>query len=245
MFDRAAGYARDLYHRAGDAVGDWWDDTSDSAERTARRWGNYVPHEREHHYVGQTACALGSLALGAGLVWMFDPQLGRSRRAWVGQKSGKFLRESGEFFRRTGRDIANRTRGTYYQGRKMMRGRGRSSGMGSTGENAWTNEGGSMSYSQLRRDTDERLKEKIQGRLAERFARQETGGVQVAVYQGLVTISGSCPGEFSQRIVDTICMMPEVRGIENRLHGSGESGQSSSTPTATATGAGAAPRGAH
>src|SRR4051794_10571358 len=82
LFHRAADYAGHWFNRAKDATGD----ARDSASRYVRRLGNYVPHEREHHYVGQTACAIGSLALGAGLIFFLDPNSGRRRRALARDK---------------------------------------------------------------------------------------------------------------------------------------------------------------
>jgi hypothetical protein len=77
--------------------------------------------EREHHYAGQTACAIGSMALGAGLIWALDPRLGRSRRAWLRNKSMHWLHETGDFFRATGRHVTGRMRGQVAEARGYFR----------------------------------------------------------------------------------------------------------------------------
>jgi gas vesicle protein len=63
--------------------------------------------DEDHHYVGQTACALGSLALGAGAVYLFDPDRGRERRSQLIDASTHAVRETGHFFRLTGRRLVS------------------------------------------------------------------------------------------------------------------------------------------
>ncbi|MBV8781884.1 MAG: hypothetical protein JO353_10845 [Phycisphaerae bacterium] len=58
--------------------------------------------DEDHHYVGQTACALGSLALGAGLVYLLDPDKGHDRRVNLTSALTTSVYEIGEFFRRVG-----------------------------------------------------------------------------------------------------------------------------------------------
>src|SRR5262249_46665426 len=62
--------------RAKGAV-EWAGESMDDAKH---RMNIALGREREHHYVGQSACAMGSMALGAGVMWLFDAQLGRERR---------------------------------------------------------------------------------------------------------------------------------------------------------------------
>src|SRR5262249_11652940 len=130
--DRAASTARGLADRATNALSNVSDslthrvsDAADDAVARKRRWVNRASlalgRDEDHHYVGQTACALGSLALGAGLFWAFDPLQGRSRRAWLRDKTMKGVRETGEFFRRSGVYIADHLRGTVAETRGYLR----------------------------------------------------------------------------------------------------------------------------
>ena len=66
-------------------------------------------------------CALGSLAVGAGLLWAFDPRLGRGRRAWLRDKTNHHVREVGTFFRRTGRHMSNKMKGHVAVTRRAVR----------------------------------------------------------------------------------------------------------------------------
>jgi len=54
--------------------------------------------EPEHHYVGQTACALGSMLLGAGITYLFDPDRGQQRRQSVRDVAGNAVTSTADFF---------------------------------------------------------------------------------------------------------------------------------------------------
>jgi len=62
-----------------------------------------------------TATALGTLALGAGAMWLFDANRGRARRAWLGQKANRLMNEIGKFGRATGRHLSNKAKGYYHE----------------------------------------------------------------------------------------------------------------------------------
>src|SRR5262249_35945104 len=56
-----------------------------------------------------SATALGTLLIGAGAMWLFDPDRGRARRAWIGQKITRAVNEMGDFARATGRHLPNKS----------------------------------------------------------------------------------------------------------------------------------------
>jgi gas vesicle protein len=93
-------------------------DKASGLKETARsRYGDWLNRsslalgrDEDHHYVGQTACALGSLAIGAGAVYLFDPDQGQQRRAKIVGGTTHAVRETGEFFRKAGRRLATRGR---------------------------------------------------------------------------------------------------------------------------------------
>jgi len=199
-WDNVRGFGRNVYNRAADTVGGWWDSASDygddvssRAGKAIRRAGSYVPHEEEHHYVGQTACALGSLAIGAGIVWLLDPNRGRGRRAWLGDKTNSVLRETGDFFRKTGRHIANRSRGMYHETSSMVGG--------------MTGSGGQM--------TDDQLCARIRSQLG--HVTRNFGDVQVRAVQGRVTLTGSAPAEEIDAILNAVIGVRGVSGVDNQL----------------------------
>jgi gas vesicle protein len=93
-----------------DKAGDW----KNSAQARYGKWLNrstlQLGRDEDHHYIGQTACALGSLALGAGAVYLFDPEQGHQRRAQLVGRTAYAVRETGDFFRKAGLRLVTRGR---------------------------------------------------------------------------------------------------------------------------------------
>jgi gas vesicle protein len=59
--------------------------------------------------------AVGCCALGAGLMYVIDPQRGRSRRAWLMDKTQSIFRRTGRSMYRGGKDMANRAYGAAHE----------------------------------------------------------------------------------------------------------------------------------
>jgi gas vesicle protein len=177
-------------------------DAYQSARDTKRRWvrsaADAIGAEREHHYLGQTACALGSLALGAGLIWAFDPRLGRSRRAWLADKTGRFTRETGDFFRRTGKFAAGRLRGTVAGTRGYARSR-------------WRGGGEPID--------DQTLCARVRSELGR--VVQNMHGLEVQATDGYVVLLGEAEGSELESATNLVLEMRGVRGLDNRLRARG------------------------
>ena len=69
-------------------------------------------------YLGQTSPALpvtltaiGCCAVGAAIMYLADPRLGRARRAWLTDKSASFANRTSRSLYRTGRHMANKAKG--------------------------------------------------------------------------------------------------------------------------------------
>jgi len=80
-----------------------------------------IPFQRRRSNAAPIAAATGAslaaLAIGASAMWLFDPDRGRGRRAWIGQKFSRAANETGQFMRATGRHLANKSKGAYYETR--------------------------------------------------------------------------------------------------------------------------------
>jgi len=106
--------AKDLTERltegassAGSSVSDYSHDAADSVRAMFGR-------ERESHATAYVVGALATAALGAGAMYFLDPERGRSRRAWAGQKANRVLNETSRTFHQAGkqcRHLMNRSRG--------------------------------------------------------------------------------------------------------------------------------------
>jgi gas vesicle protein len=121
---RARQEASHLMDRASDArssAGDWLDDAADQARgygrkvanrasRYASRAGAMFPLERHHagSAFGVTAGVVGALALGAGLMYLFDPNQGRRRREHAREMATHYTHEASQAVR-TGAQKATET----------------------------------------------------------------------------------------------------------------------------------------
>lgn len=110
--------ARHLGRHASDSANDYADNLTERAlaRSHAARHALAKTIDPEHvrgtgHAVGWSAAGVGTVALGAGLMYLFDPRLGRGRRARLMDQTAACLRDTGATFRRTGRDLMNRARG--------------------------------------------------------------------------------------------------------------------------------------
>jgi hypothetical protein len=158
-----------------------------SARDTASGW---FGHDEKHSYVpsaGTAISAMGALALGVGAMYLLDPTDGARRRAWLGQKMTRCLNETGDFFRRTGRHLANRSRGMAHDTRAMFE----------------------------REDvTDRQLAERIRSRIGH---LQQQSTVNVAALDGRVTITGRCMPADVDALLSMIQGTPGVSSIVNLL----------------------------
>jgi hypothetical protein len=156
-----------------------------AADRAAASLG----YEREHsHIAGPTACALGSLALGAGLWYLFDPNQGPGRRSWLMNKSGRILRETGTFLRTTGRYVSDKMQGVVAEGRTHL-----------------------MNPPV----PDEKLTEHVRAKLGHWV--DHAGAVDVTVVNGHVTLRGTLPATEIQKVCNGVLGLRGVTDIDNQL----------------------------
>jgi hypothetical protein len=118
---------------AGDTASSWLDSArshlpSLPSRRSMRRSGqSWLDSAKEYLPARQTGAsastvgltAAGCIAAGLGAMYLMDPDRGRGRRAWIGQKATRFLNETGSFMRATGRHLSNKSKGYAHKGRRM------------------------------------------------------------------------------------------------------------------------------
>jgi len=134
LADRAGGWLnrgsnllRRYSHQAQDYVptasqiSDNLSDYGKSLWKQARGMGTDMKdraRSRARSYLGERSpvvpvaiTAIGCCAVGAGIMYMIDPRLGRARRAWLMDKSRSVVNRTGKSFYRSGRHMANRAKG--------------------------------------------------------------------------------------------------------------------------------------
>jgi hypothetical protein len=206
---------RRLWGRTSDAVGSAAESTRETAGGWLESARSYLPsmphvhvhrashHEREVSATTAGAGAASALLLGLGAMWLFDPDRGRGRRAWIGQKTNRLLNETGRFMRATGRHVANKSKGYAHESRKAVGNAGRAV-------------------------TDSSIAESIRSSLG-RLGLKSSSAVGVECAGGCVTLTGRCVADDVDVIVNTTRSTYGVDNVVNNM----EVGTSFGSPTSS------------
>jgi len=135
-------------------------------------------------------CALISgLGLGAGLMYAFDPRMGRRRRAQIGDQAAHLVRSTAHAFDATVRDASNRTRGAVLK----------------LATQTWEEEYVS----------DRTVTARVRAELGLLVRRPHE--VIVRVDNRCVTLEGPVEADELFRLIDRVATVPGVAGVEDRL----------------------------
>lgn len=134
-----------------------------------------------------TLTAVGCCAMGIGLMYLMDPERGRARRAWLADTVGGFVKNTGQTFYRTGKDLSNRMTG--------------GSDSGAAGPVAPT--------------SSEQLLDSVKSEVA-RVSPNNQIDVMADV-NGTVTLTGSIRPEDADRVIAAVEDVPGVILVINRL----------------------------
>jgi hypothetical protein len=129
-----------------------------------------------------------SLGLGAGLMYFYDPDQGRRRRAQMRDQIDSVKNRSDEAIDKTVRDFQNRSRG-------------------------WVAEASSIFN--RKEASDWVVRERIRSRLG--FLSSHPGSIDVEVMEGIAHLSGPILAEDVDGVIAGISTVPGVRNVENRL----------------------------
>jgi osmotically-inducible protein OsmY len=81
---------------------------------------NWFRREEESHVGAYAATGISTLLVGAGLMYLLDPQRGAHRRKQAMDKATSVVNRTGRTFRQVGRDVRNRATGYAHQAREMV-----------------------------------------------------------------------------------------------------------------------------
>jgi len=189
----ASSYGSSLADRASESAYAWNKSARRQMRSARKQASGWFGHEEERSYVPETstvASAVTALAAGVGLMYLLDPTDGARRRSVLLDKTRHCLNETGDFFRRTGRHLANRSRGMAHDTQSMFQ-RG--------GEPA----------------DDRTVAERIRARLG--HLQQPNADVNVAVVDGRATLTGRCSPDDVESLISTVQSTPGVASIVNLL----------------------------
>lgn len=131
---------------------------------------------------------MAALGLGAGLMYMLDPESGPRRRSLARDKVVHALNKTEEAIETTARDLSNRTRGIAARARSRLR-----------------------SEPLPDRVIEERVRAKM-GRIV-----SHPGAIEVEANRGVVALRGPILARDVAQLLERVSAMPEVVGVENHL----------------------------
>lgn len=138
--------------------------------------------------MGRITTLLGGLGVGAGLMYLFDPDRGRARRARLYDKSAHFSKQLRRAWEITRRDVTQRAYGLLAEWDKWLH---------------------------QKQVSDAQLVERVRARLGRLVSHPRA--IRVSAEQGRVTLSGPVLTHESGALLAGIAAVPGVSGIENQL----------------------------
>ena len=131
-------------------------------------------------------CGVG---LGAGLMYVLDPDRGRRRRALLRDRASHTVGEALDALGKNGRDVRNRARGFVAEAGAHFR---------------------------CEQVSDEMLAERVRSRMG--HAVSEPGEIEVLTNEGQVTLRGVVPAGEVDRLLRRVSGVRGVRGVESQLN---------------------------
>jgi hypothetical protein len=160
---------------------------------------SWLGQEEKRSYVpstGSTVSAVACLAAGFGLMYLMDPEQGRRRRAIARDKTFKWLREVGDMSRKTGRHLANKSKGYAHETMSTARGMA----------------GGVLGAEGYGRSIADRIRSRISTLGRGRNVNVDCDDC------GRVTLAGDCTPEEITILVTEVQAIPGVDSIDNRIN---------------------------
>jgi hypothetical protein len=211
MLDPARGERRrtmawaqlERYRRQTD---DLWDHTTRSLGRQARELLTRAPLARRYRRPGpgelllaraeqmgilKGILMLGCTGLGASVMYVLDPRLGRRRRALVRNKAQAYWRRMEKFISQTARNARQRASGLMAETRVQLR--------------------------RAEVPEDAVLVARVQAQIGHVISQAEA--VDVTAQQGRITLSGSIPAHEVEKLLSAVASVAGVTAVVNRLEG--------------------------
>ncbi len=131
---------------------------------------------------------IGGMGLGAGLMYLFDPDRGNRRRALIRDQVISALSQTDDVIGKTSRDLSNRAYGLMAEARSLL-----------TSEEV----------------PDEVLVERVRAKMGRYVSHPHAIGVTAS--QGRVTLSGPILKDKVDQLISAVSSVRSVKGVENRL----------------------------
>jgi osmotically-inducible protein OsmY len=132
---------------------------------------------------------LGCMGLGAGLMYLLDPSIGKRRRALVRDKAQSYWKRQEDFIGKTAREVQNRTRGFVAEARTHL------------------------SSTEVPDDTS--LVARVRAQIGHVISN--AGAIGVTARQGCVTLSGPIPADEVHTLLSAVEGVAGVTEVINQL----------------------------
>jgi uncharacterized membrane protein len=130
----------------------------------------------------------GSIGLGAGLMYLFDPARGKRRRALIRDKAAHGVNKTGDAIGKTSRDLSHRARGVLA-------------------------DAGSLFY--RKKFDDEVIVARVRSKLGRLVSHPHA--ISVTSENGKVTLSGPIPAGEAGRLINRVSAIAGVKGVVDNL----------------------------
>jgi len=131
---------------------------------------------------------VSGLGLGSGMVYLFDPNVGRRRRAMLRDRLSSAVRRLGDHVQTTARDACQRTQGLVAEARAWLR---------------------------SEEVSDDVLRERVRAHMGHVVSHPHA--IEVSVRDGRVTLRGPVLSRELQNLLRCMDAIPGVRGVDNQL----------------------------
>jgi len=198
--------ARTQLERYRRQTDDLWDHTTRSLGHQARALFARTPLARRYRTPGpgelllaraeqlgllKGIVMLGCTGLGASVMYMLDPRLGRRRRALIRDKAQAYWRRTGKFLSQTARNARQRTYGLIAETQTQIRG--------------------------ANVPEDAVLVARVRAQIG--HVVSQAGTIDVAAHQGRVTLSGSIAAHEVEKLLSAVASVAGVTAVINRVEG--------------------------
>jgi len=202
--ERRRTIARAQLERYRRQTGALWNHTTRSLGRQGRELLARAPRARRYKRPGpgelllaraeqvgilKSFLMLGCTGLGAGMMYVLDPRMGRRRRALVRDKAQAYWSRMGKFISQTARDARQRTYGLLAETRTQDR--------GADGPE------------------DAVLVARVRAQIGHVLSQE--GAVNVTAHQGRVTLSGSIAAHEVEKLLSAVASVAGVTTVVNHL----------------------------
>lgn len=131
---------------------------------------------------------ISGIGMGTGLMYLFDPDRGKRRRAHMRDKAVHGLSKTSDVIEKTARDVGNRARGIVAEAESLFA---------------------------RKEATDEVLEARVRSKLGRVVSHPRA--IKVDVREGVVTLSGPVLQREVDRLLDSVSSVKGVRDVENNL----------------------------